>query len=127
MVFFGTWNAYVAVILMLLGILVGLVLYVFGLADKARTTPPFVGGEVLKEHPDMRMSGAEFYLTIQDQRGLKCIYKLAEEKVFDIYEMGVIGAQRLYRVLAYFHNGVVSNYLSWCLLGMVVLFYILLK
>ena len=41
--------------------------------------------------------------------------------------MGVKGAQGLYNVLRYFHNGILPTYLSWCLLGMLVLFYILLK
>ena len=36
----------------------------------------------------MRMSGTEFYRTIQDMKGLKGIYALAQKKVFDIYEMG---------------------------------------
>ena len=75
----------------------------------------------------MRISGTEFYRTIQEQRCLKGIYGLAQKKVFDIYEMGVKGTQKLYSVLRYFHNGILPTYLAWCLLGMLVLFYILLK
>ena len=126
-VFGGTWNAYVAVILILLGILVGVVIYLLGMAGKARTTAAFVGGEDLKQYPEMRMSGTEFYRTIQDMRGLKGIYTLAQEKVFDIYEMGIKATQGLYSILRYFHNGVLPTYLAWCLLGMIALFYILVK
>jgi NADH:ubiquinone oxidoreductase subunit 5 (subunit L)/multisubunit Na+/H+ antiporter MnhA subunit len=126
-VFSGTWNAGVATILILLGILVGTVIYVLGMAGKSRTTAAFIGGEDLKGHPEMRMSGTEFYRTIQEQRCLKGIYTLAQKKVFDIYEMGIKGAQRLYSVLGYFHNGILPTYLTWCLLGMLVLFYILLR
>ena len=75
----------------------------------------------------MRMSGTEFYRTIQDMKVLKDIYTLAQKKVFDIYEIGGKSAQRLYGVLRYFHNGILPTYLSWCLLGMLVLFYLLLK
>ena len=102
-------------------------IYVLGMAGKSRTTAAFIGGENLKEHPEMRMSGTEFYRTIQEQRCLKGIYTLAQKKVFDIYEMGIKGAQRLYSVLGYFHNGILPTYLTWCLLGMLILFYILLK
>ncbi len=116
-----------ATVLILLGILVGVVIYLLGMAGKARTTAPFIGGENLKEHPEMRMSGTEFYRTIQDMRGLKGIYALAQKKVFDIYEMGLKGVQGLYGVLRYFHNGILPTYMAWCLLGMIALFYILLK
>jgi NADH:ubiquinone oxidoreductase subunit 5 (subunit L)/multisubunit Na+/H+ antiporter MnhA subunit len=126
-VFSGTWSAGVATVLILLGIFVGVLIYLLGMAGKSRTTAPFIGGETLKQYPEMRMSGTEFYRTVQDMRGLKGIYTLAQKKVFDIYEVGGKGAQRLYSVLRYFHNGILPTYLSWCLLGMLALFYILLK
>ncbi len=126
-VFSGTWNAGVATILILLGLFIGFVIYFLGRAGKSRTTAAFVGGENLKQHPEMRMSGTEFYRTIEDMRGLKGIYALAQKKVFDIYEVGIKGAKMLYKIVCYFHNGVLPTYLSWCLLGMLVLFYLLLK
>ena len=126
-VFSGTWNAGMATVLILLGLLVGFVIYLLGMAGKSRTTAPFIGGEDLKQHLEMRMSGTEFYRTIQDMRGLKGIYALAQKKVFDIYEMGIKGTQGLYKMVSYFHNGILPTYLSWCLLGMLVLFYVLLK
>ena len=66
--FSGTWSAGVATVLIILGLLVGFVIYLLGMAGKSRTTAPFVGGETLKEHPEMRMSGTEFYQTIRDMR-----------------------------------------------------------
>ena len=125
--FSGTWSAGVATILIFLGIFIGFVIYLLSKAGKSRTTAAFIGGESLKDNPEMRMSGTDFYRTVQDMRGLKTIYELAQRKVFDIYELGVKGAQRLYSVLRYFHNGVLPTYLAWCLLGMLVFFYILLK
>lgn len=125
--FSGTWSAGVATILIILGLLVGFVIYLLGMAGKSRTTAPFVGGETLKEHPEMRMSGTEFYQTVGDIGLLKRIYALAQEKVFDIYELGLKGAQKLYGILRFLHNGILPTYLAWCLLGMIALFYILLK
>jgi formate hydrogenlyase subunit 3/multisubunit Na+/H+ antiporter MnhD subunit len=126
-IFSGTWSAGLATVLILLGVLVGVVIYLLGMAGKSRTTAPFIGGETLNQYPEMRMSGTEFYRTIREQRCLKGIYTLAQKKVFDVYEMGVKGAQKLCSVLRYFHNGILPTYLSWCLLGMLVLFYVLLK
>jgi len=126
-VFWGTWNAGLAAVLIILGLLVGGVIYLLSMAGKTRTTAPFVGGETLNEHPEMRMSGTEFYQTVQEMGLLKRIYGLAQKKVFDIYELGLKGAQKLYGVLRFLHNGILPTYLAWCLLGMMALFYILLK
>jgi len=58
---------------------------------------------------------------------LKFIYKLAEKKLFDIYDVGSKITFGFNKLLRYIHNGVLSTYLSWCLLGMIILFYILLR
>ena len=87
----------------------------------------FVGGESLKKNPDMRISGTEFYNTIQEFGMLKGLYALARDKFFDVYEVGSKITFGFNRVLAAIHNGVLSTYLSWCLLGMLILFYIFLK
>ena len=87
----------------------------------------FVGGEVLKNYPDMRISGTEFYNTIQEIGLLGRIYRAAEKKVFDLYEVGAKITFGFNRTLSYIHNGILSSYLAWCLLGMIVLFYILLR
>ena len=98
-----------------------------GSALKTREVKPFVGGESPKEHPQMRVSGVEFYKTIQDISILRIFYNAAEKKLFDIYEVGVKITFGFNRILRYIHNGVLSSYLAWCILGMFILFYILIK
>ena len=125
--FSGVWNAGLATLLIIAGIIVGAFIYLLGTAVKTREADPFVGGENLKEHPDMRVSGTEFYNTIRDIGPLKRIYWMAEKKFFDIYEVGTKITFGFNKALRYIHNGVLSSYLAWCLLGMAILFYILLK
>ncbi len=126
-VFYGAWDPGLATALILAGIAIGFAIYLLGLAVRTRQTEIFVGGETLKDNPDMRISGTEFYNTIRDMPVLRYIYKLAERKVFDIYEVGVKLTFAFNRMLRYIHNGVLSTYLSWCLLGMIILFYIFLR
>ena len=126
-VFSGIWNANLATALLLAGIIVGIVIYLLGRVAETRETEVFVGGEVLKEHPDMRVSGTGFYNTIQDIGVLRSIYRLAKGKAFDLYEVGRKITFAFTRVLRYIHNGVLPTYLAWCLLGMGILFYILLR
>ena len=124
----GTWSASLATIFILAGILIGGIIYLIGGAIKSgRKTDIFLGGEMLKDVPEMRVSGVEFYNTIQDIGILKFIYKLAGKKLFDIYEIGVKMTLTFNRFLKYIHNGVLPTYLAWCLLGMIVLFFILFR
>jgi NADH:ubiquinone oxidoreductase subunit 5 (subunit L)/multisubunit Na+/H+ antiporter MnhA subunit len=123
----GMWDAGLATVLILVGIAVGLLIYFLGTAAKTRQTGMFVGGELLEDVPDMRVSGTEFYRTVEDIGILKFIYKLAQEKVFDIYEVGTKGVMRLHKILSDLHNGVLPTYLAWCLLGMMVLFYLFFR
>ena len=50
-IFWGTWSAGVATVLIVLGLLVGFVIYLLGMAGKTRVTAPFVGGETLRNIP----------------------------------------------------------------------------
>jgi len=125
--FFGIWNASLATILIIVGVVVGIVIYLLGTIRKTRETEVFVGGEILEKHPNMRVSGTEFYNTIKDIAPLGTIYRLAGRKVFDIYHLGSIITFGFNKILRYIHNGVLLTYLAWCFLGMIILFYILLR
>ena len=125
--FTGTWYSGWATILIIIGIVIGYIIYLLGTLKSARVTDVFVGGEKVEEYPDMRVSGVEFYNTIKEVGILKGIYKLAEKKVFDIYEVFkqiTFGFNAILRVL---HTGVMTTYLAWCLLGMIILFYVLMR
>jgi NADH:ubiquinone oxidoreductase subunit 5 (subunit L)/multisubunit Na+/H+ antiporter MnhA subunit len=125
--FLGIWNVSLATILIIVGIIVGVIIYLLGTITKARETEAFIGGEILEKQPNMRISGTEFYNTIKEITPLDAIYRLAERKVFDIYHLGSIITFGFNKILSYLHNGILPTYLSWCLLGMIILFYILLR
>ncbi|MBA7552246.1 hypothetical protein ES705_44804 [subsurface metagenome] len=125
--FFGIWNASLATILIIVGVAVGIIVYLLGTIKKTRETEAFIGGEILEKQSNMRVSGTEFYDTIKNIHPLSIIYKLAERKVFDIYDIGSIITFRFNKALRYIHNGVLLTYLAWCFLGMIILFYILLR
>jgi formate hydrogenlyase subunit 3/multisubunit Na+/H+ antiporter MnhD subunit len=122
----GIWEPGMASVLLLGGLLVGLILYLIGRAWKgARVSDPFVGGVDLKDHPEMRVSGADFYLTVSEMGPLKRIYALAEGRAFDIYEQGKQLVFELSGALGAAHNGVLSRYLGWYLLGMAAILAVL--
>jgi len=123
--FSGIWDASLATILLITGIVIGGIIYLLGRAVKTRQVDVFVGGEDLDKLPDMRISGTDFYNSISDIKILRFIYKMAKKKLFDIYEVGKKMTFAFCAVLRYIHNGILSTYLAWCLLGMIILFYVL--
>ncbi|MBL7198184.1 MAG: hypothetical protein ISS47_08790 [Candidatus Omnitrophica bacterium] len=124
--FSGVWNSSLATILILIGLFIGFVIYLLGTL-KSREVNQFIGGEDLEKNPRMRPSGVEFYNTVSDIGILKRIYYLAEKKIFDVYEQTnnliLIFTTQLRRL----HNGILPNYLIWCLLGMAILFFVLVR
>lgn len=123
----GIWEPTLATVLILIAIAVGLLMYIYGqLAHRMRKTSVFIGGETLDAVPGMRVSGGAFYNTIQEMPVFRTFFTLAQKRVFDPYEVGNKIAVEMHRVLGNLHDGILSTYLSWCLLGMGILFLVFL-
>jgi len=123
----GIWEPTLATVLILIGIGLGTIMYISGqLAKRMRRTEVFIGGETLDAVPGMRVSGGAFYNTIQELPVFRSFFTLAQKRVFDPYEVGSKITMGMHRVLGNLHNGILSTYLSWCLLGMGILFVVVL-
>ncbi|MBU1853358.1 MAG: hypothetical protein KJ957_04890 [Candidatus Omnitrophica bacterium] len=123
--FIGTWPSLKATLFLIIGLGVGLLIYVAGNIRGIRETSPYIGGEEIEG--DMRLSGTEFYDTIKNISILKSIYAKAERKVFDIYDQGKRLVFFFIRIFQYLHNGVLPTYLVWCLLGMIVFLFAIVR
>lgn len=121
--FLGFWTPGLATVLIILGIVLGIILYKLLIPKEIREVAPYIGGEIAKN--EMKVSGVEFYKTIKDLELLSGLYKKAERGVFDIYELGKKVTFYFNSILSYLHNGVLLSYLVWCLIGLIFLFYIL--
>ena len=122
----GFWASNWATLLILVGIALGLVIYLAGnIKGALREDNSYIGGEVIPQRE--RVSGVDFYNTIKEIPLFKLLYQKAEDKVFDIYEQGKKFVFFVTGKLQRFHNGVLPTYLIWCLLGMVILFLTLYK
>lgn len=125
--FSGNWSSSLATGLILIGIVIGFIFYLIGNIKGLREDEPFVGGADVSKYKEMRVSGIEFYETIKDMSILKGIYKKAEDKFFDIYDQGSKLTFFFSGILKRIHNGILPSYLTWCLLGMIILIFILLR
>jgi len=124
--FLGFWTPGLATLLIIMGILIGLMIYWLGNLKKTlREDSSFIGGEELSSHA--RITGVDFYNTIKEIKPFKVIYRKQEQKFFDIYEVAKKFTFFITRKLQLLHNGVLPTYLVWCLLGMAVLFFVLVR
>lgn len=124
--FIGTWYAGLSTLLIIIGLVLGVFIFKLKtLKPTIRRDNAFVGGELI-DLEENRITGTEFYNTIKEVGILGAMYKRAEQGFFDIYEQGKRFIFSISSVLQYLHNGILSTYLVWCLLGMLGLFYILL-
>ena len=122
---FGMWKPTFATILILIGIVVGFIIYLMGRIKPREEEIPFIGGEVLPE--EVRVTGVDFYNTIREMGLLRAIYKKAEEKLFDIYDLGQKFFGFFARGVSRAHVGVLTSYTGWILFGFVVLLVVLIR
>jgi len=112
----GFWGPVQAVLLILIGLVLGLLLYSFGRAMKVRRVRPFLGGEV--DLPaSTRVSGTSFYLTVRELPFIRGAYGDAEAEAFDVYRLaGQVGSVFV-EMLRKLHTGVLEVYVTWLVVG----------
>ncbi|MFB0525965.1 MAG: NADH-quinone oxidoreductase subunit L [bacterium] len=122
--FLGFWSPGLATLLIIMGIILGLIVYFVGNIKSVRLDTTYVGGEIIPR--DSRLTGVEFYDTIKDLGTFKKIYGQAEKKLFDIYDWCAKFIFFLIRGLRRIHSGILPTYLFWSLFGMLILFIIMM-
>jgi len=121
--YIGIWDSPIAAALLAVGLLLGVLLFIMGRSRPARRTGLFVGGEKFEGVSGIKASS--FYDTIKNMPLLHRIYSLAEKKVFDIYEEGSKAVFFFTDILRWLHNGILPTYMTWCLIGMLILFFMM--
>ena len=122
--FKGIWSPGLATVFIIVGIIIGAIIYKLGNVKSLREDNTYVGGEILP--PETRVTGVDFYNTIKDFAPFKVIYRKAEEKLFDIYDLGRNFVSIFTKALQRIHSGILTTYLSWILGGLVILLLLLL-
>ena len=116
----GIWDPALATALVVTAIMLGALVYSFLKPGAFRTVGTFIGGEDVDKLD--RVSGAEFYNTIKDMKGLAGLYKIEEGRALDIYTLGRRSVYFFTGYLQRLHNGILPTYLVWCLIGMIAVF-----
>lgn len=134
----GTWRATQASGLLLVAFLIGWAVYAFTMRNgKLRKVPTFIGGERMDETripgvpigPDrhVEVTGVDFYRTVEQLPVLKPMYELARRKILDVYETSGKAAAWLTGILRGAHTGLLPLYLTWCVLGLLAILYLMMN
>ncbi|MEO0112948.1 MAG: proton-conducting transporter membrane subunit [candidate division WOR-3 bacterium] len=147
---FGFWQPLLAFILIILGTIIGFIIYLLRTIKKVERKEIFVGGEMLKEE-ERHFSGDQFYSPIKEAPLLSKGYEFGEEGSFDFYNyfkaiFGVLSLlfkkvidyilELIYQVIAYLseifggllrkiQSGILSDYLVVIFIGIIIILLIL--
>jgi len=122
--FTGFWDSSFVSFLVLISIILGIVLYLALNLKKFRTEDSFIGGEKIQDQTGY--STTEFYKTIGEFRFFALIYRKAEERWFDIYDLSKKFVLWLSHQLSEGHTGVLPVYVIWVFAGLIIMLLIMI-
>jgi proton-translocating NADH-quinone oxidoreductase chain M len=129
--FAGTWWAGPATLMLVVAFIIGLLVYFLSTAGKARVCSTYVGGEILEtafvsgteagKERDIEVTGVDFYRTVQEMQPFRAMYKMAEKRFFDLYDVSAGVTFFISKILKLFHTGVLTSYMGWYIVGLIAL------
>ena len=120
----GIWSPGLATVMIIIGIIIGLIIYMMGRILSVREAESFIGGEKLPV--ETRITGTGFYDTIRNIKGIRKIYAWANTKRFDVYDVSGAVIMGVTKFLRRAHSGILTSYMIWFVIGLSILLLILL-
>jgi formate hydrogenlyase subunit 3/multisubunit Na+/H+ antiporter MnhD subunit len=122
--FTGFWNSSLVSLLVLISIAMGVIIYLVTGLKKFRTEDSFIGGEKIQD--ETGYPTPEFYKTISELGFFSWMYKKAEKKWFDIYDLSKQFVLWLSHLLSEAHTGVLPGYIIWVCAGLIIMLLIMI-
>jgi multicomponent Na+:H+ antiporter subunit A len=122
--FTGFWNSSLVSLLVLVSIILGIIIYLAFNLKKFRTEDSFIGGEKIQDQTSY--STTEFYKTFSEFRFVSWIYKKAEERWFDIYDLLKNAVLWFSHQLSKAHTGELPGYIIWMFAGLIIMLLIMI-
>jgi formate hydrogenlyase subunit 3/multisubunit Na+/H+ antiporter MnhD subunit len=122
--FSGLWDSSFVSLLVLISIVAGILVYVATGIKKYRRQDSFIGGETMQDRA--AYPTPEFYKTFTEFGFVSRIYRKAEEKAFDIYDLSRKAILWLSKGLSNAHTGVLPSYVLWVCAGLIIMLLIMI-
>lgn len=134
LMFSGRWLGGITTVLMMTAYLVGVILVGILAKGKIKECNTYIGGEDLTKtyisgydgRETVDVTGTGFYDTVKSVKVLKFLYDIAEKGFTDIYNIGKGMVFYFYRILSLMHSGYLPLYLSYFIIGFLLILWILL-
>lgn len=123
--FSGLWSSSTVSLLVLVSIILGFLIYLAMGKKRFRTGDVFIGGEKI-EKLGASYPTPEFYKTFTEFGLFSRIYRRAEAKAFDIYDISKQGVLWLSGKLGSAHTGVLPAYVIWVCAGLIIMLLIMI-
>jgi formate hydrogenlyase subunit 3/multisubunit Na+/H+ antiporter MnhD subunit len=121
------WNPYLATMALIIGLVIGLIIYFIGKVFDFREQPIFTCGERF-DIEMRRFPGTGLYLTKLELPFIGTYLKDRDKGTYDIYNIvKIAGWKAIVEKLKNLHNGVLSTYLSWCIVGLMIIMFVLMN
>ena len=122
--FTGFWNSSFVSLLVLISIVLGIIIYLATSLKKFRTEDSFIGGEKIQDQTSYPTP--EFYKTITEIGFFSWMYKKAEKKWFDVYDISKSFVLWVSHQLSEAHTGVLPAYVIWVFAGLIIMLLIMI-
>ena len=120
----GLWQPGAATVLILAGLALGVLIYLVGKVYRTRTVPAFMAGEVVRDDR-VRFRATSFYRTVQELPVIGTMLTDASSGTYDVYYLGAKYGSDIVETLRSWHTGVLPLYVTWALVGLVLILLIL--
>jgi len=122
--FSGFWDSSLVSLLVVISLALGLLLYLILNYKNFRREDSFIGGEKMQDQ--VAYPTTEFYKTLTEFSFLSNLYKKAEAKWFDIYDLSKRFVLWLSHILSETHTGVLPAYILWVCAGLIIMLIIMI-
>jgi multicomponent Na+:H+ antiporter subunit A len=122
--FTGFWNSTFVSFLVIISFVLGVIIYLASGIKKFTTDDSFIGGERIQDQTGY--PAPEFYKTISEFGFFSWIYKKAEEKWFDIYDLAKQLVLWVSHQFSEAHTGVLPGYILWVFAGLIIMLLIMI-
>ncbi len=120
----GFWNSSIVSLLVVISIVLGVIIYLATGYKKYRTEDSFIGGETIQD--ETNFPTPEFYKTIGEMKFFSWMYRKAEAKWFDIYDISKKGVLWLSHQFSEVHTGILPAYIIWVFAGLIIMLLIMI-
>lgn len=119
------FNPSLAIVLLISGLIIGLILFFISRIKTRYVETLFIGGEKFETQTN-RYIAEHLYETLSKMNFIGTALNEGKKGIFDIYNLSSSLGLILVNTLKKLHDGILSTYLAWCVIGLGIISFLLI-